>query len=162
MADIGTKSRPGLIGTVLELISSPDKLLEWRFFRFAVVGGSGVVVNMLMLWLGVTYFFAAWGESTLGVAGAFAIGVSIITNFLLNDVWTWGDRDKHGLSHFMQRMGKYVFVASIAGVVQWVVLIALSKQLGIAYLLANLVAIAAGIVINYVANNAWTFKNKEA
>jgi dolichol-phosphate mannosyltransferase len=59
-----------------------------RFFKFCVVGGSGVLVDMAvlfllsdprMLGLGLTRSKLAAGE------------IAIFTNFLLNDLWTFGD-----------------------------------------------------------------------
>ena len=143
-----------------------------RFFKFALVGGSGVVVNQLMLWLGVSVLFVSWPDKqAIALASFVAIGVSILTNFVLNDAWTWGDRDK--ASPWLFRFIKYALVASVAGGVQWIVLLALvdadlhtwmAAQLGLdglrdaGALLANFVGIAAGIVINYFANNWWTFR----
>lgn len=145
-------------------LRSPEIL---RFVKFAVVGGSGVVVNMAIFWLALHRLLVALPESaTLGAlaynprvawSGALAIGISIITNFLLNDAWTWGDRQKRGTLHFWWRLSKYVLVASVAGVVQWVALQSL-VGFGMHVMLANLCGIIAGIGINFVANNWWTFR----
>jgi len=130
-----------------------------RFLKFAIVGGSGVVVNMGMLWLGKVFIFNAMShQSAIAWAGFFAIAISILTNFLLNDGWTWSDRRADGVRAFLVRMGKYVLVASVAGVVQWLILQGF-VHVGVHYLLSNLVGIAAGIVMNYCANNWWTFRS---
>jgi len=138
-------------------LRSPETM---RFVKFAAVGGSGVVVNMGVLWLGKNYVFASLAHaSAVAWAGALAIAVSIVSNFVLNDGWTWRDREKRGTAHFFERLGKYVAVASVAGVVQWLVLQG-GVWLGLHYLLANFVGIGAGIVINYFLNNYWTFRAK--
>ena len=103
----------------MERFNSPEMR---RFIKFCVVAGSGVFVNMGILWLGVAILFTDL-ENAVAISGAVSIGVSILTNFLLNDLWTWADRPKRGIAHFFSRMTKYVFVASIAGVVQWGVLV---------------------------------------
>jgi len=129
-----------------------------RFGKFAIVGGSGVVVNMAGLWLGKNFIFTAMPlAQAVAWAGALAIAVSIITNFALNDLWTWGDREKLGFFHFIRRFSKYVMVASFSGIVQWLILQGL-VHLGFYYLLANFVGIGVGVVINYCANNWWTFR----
>ena len=133
-----------------------------RFLKFATVGGSGVVVNMGVLWIATVYVFGSLPHTTaVAWAGFLAIAISILTNFLLNDMWTWGDRRGTGASPFAVRLGKYVLVASIAGVVQWVILQGL-VHVSVHYMLANFVGIAAGIAINYVANNWWTFRSSES
>lgn len=129
-----------------------------RFLKFAVVGASGVVVNMGVFVAAFDFFFVGLGdESRLMWAGVLAVGVSILTNFLLNDAWTWGDREKGGALHFAWRLAKYFTVASIAGVVQLVVLWLLVRA-GLDEHVSNLAGIVAGIGINYVANNWWTFR----
>src|SRR5262245_41946521 len=78
-----------------------------RFLKFAMVGISGVLVNEGLLWLCTELFFTPLPHDVrILVGGAVAIGGSIFTNFLLNDVWTWGDREKLGTTHFFTRLGK--------------------------------------------------------
>ena len=63
-----------------------------RFLKFAAVGGSGVFVNLGAYALLKALF--GMGEDTTSRLLAYAISVeiSIITNFLLNDFWTFRDR----------------------------------------------------------------------
>ena len=90
-----------------------------------------------------------------GFAGIF---VAIFTNFLLNNAWTWRDRRQRGALPFLIRLAKYYAVASVAGAVQWTMLKVLTESFGIYYLISNLIGIAAGLVINFVINNLWTFR----
>src|SRR5690606_35633766 len=92
-----------------------------RLIRFGLVGGAGVVVNL------VIYRLFLWGlpeeqtiETRILIANFFGVLVSIFTNFLLNDRWTWGDREK-GEGRWFSRLGKYYLSASVAGVVQLIV-----------------------------------------
>ena len=67
-----------------------------RLFRFGVVGFSGVFVNLavseaLFRWALLELQPETW---RLAVANALGVVVSIFTNFILNDRWTWGDRSK--------------------------------------------------------------------
>ena len=61
-----------------------------RFLRFAAVGASGVVVNLGALALLTT------AGLTPTLASALAIQVSILTNFFLNDFWTFRDHEDQG------------------------------------------------------------------
>lgn len=123
------------------------------FFRFGIVGLSGIVVNEGLLALFTKVFL--W---PVGVAGALAIEISIITNFLLNNYWTWRtSRDKS----FLIRLLRYHSVAIISGLVNYAILLFLSG-LGMEPLIANLFGIAVGTVINFFLNHYWTFARKSA
>jgi dolichol-phosphate mannosyltransferase len=130
-----------------------------RIVKFGAVGASGVLVNALLFWLGAELLFADQGEAARnGAAGALAVGLSILTNFLLNDAWTWRDRRRGGGAGFFQRLLKYYVVAGAAGGIQIGVMLALSLWLGLWEHLANLIGIGAGICINFFVNNLWTFR----
>jgi putative flippase GtrA len=101
------------------------------------------------------------GGNRLTWSGIAAIGVAILTNFLLNDAWTWRDRRKaRGGAGFLVRLGQYYLVASVAGVVQWTTLKLLTESVGLHYLLSNLLGVIAGLAINFVVNNLWTFRDR--
>ena len=91
------------------------------------------------------------------------IGVSIFTNFVLNDLWTWGDRPKNGVRHWFYRLGLYYVFSSLAACVQMLVSNLLHNwALSLHYLVANMVGIAAAVLINYNVNNRWTFRDRIA
>jgi len=59
----------------------------WQFIKFAVVGASGTVIN-----LGLVYLFydtLSWNEY-LAITIGFV--VSVLTNFILNDIWTFNPK----------------------------------------------------------------------
>lgn len=89
----------------------------------------------------------------VSVAGVIAIESSIVSNFLLNNFWTWRD-NRH--KPFVMRLVQYHYVALIAGSVNYLILIGLSN-IGLHHLIANLVGIAFGTAINFLVNNYWTF-----
>lgn len=133
--------------------------LPLRVSRFALVGGSGVLVN-----LGVVALLAAAlpaGPGALRVASAGGIAVSLVSNFLLNSAWTWGDRS--GRSGIL-RFARYLLVSTAAGLLQWGVAVAARELLPLAEVLggsaiyvAQLAGIAMGMGLNYVANDLWTY-----
>ncbi|MBD3234719.1 MAG: hypothetical protein GF315_13420 [candidate division Zixibacteria bacterium] len=127
-----------------------------RFLKFSIVGGSGVAVNMGLLYLLTEVVGLYYVISSL-----IAIETSIITNFVLNDFWTW--RDKRGLtgSVFLIRLLKYNTSASLAAFIgNFVTLTALTEFFGFYYLIANLIGIGVGILINFFLNDRWTYKVK--
>jgi len=85
-----------------------------RFIKFSFVGLSGVVVNEGIFALFTEVLLRDLGIGTRNfIAGVVAILVSILTNFLLNDSWTWRDRRTHGKTAFAKRLVKYYAVAGI-------------------------------------------------
>ena len=123
-----------------------------RFLKFAAVGASGIVVNQGLLWffteiIGFYYLFSA----------AIGIEISIITNFILNDKWTFRDRS-HGKKGVLRRGLKFN-VVSVAGlVINISVLFACTEYFGIYYMTSNLIGIAAAFLWNYFVNLGWTWK----
>ena len=124
-----------------------------RFLKYCLVGASGVLVNMGLLWLltevgGLFYLASA----------AISIETSIITNFTLNDRFTFPDRRARGLAPFLRRLGKFNLVSLTGLAVNMAVLWTLTSMLGIHYLISNLVGIAAATMWNYAVNFLWTWK----
>jgi len=132
-----------------------------RFVRFAVVGASGVIVNFAFLALGL-WAFSGLGEGAReAAASALGIGVSIITNFFLNDVWTWGDRKKGARKRdYAMRFSTYSVGAGIAAALQFGVAAFFRSIFGAHVYLAQAAGIAVGTVVNYVINNRVVFKDK--
>jgi len=132
-----------------------------RFIRFCVVGASGVVVNLVFFSL--VYLWLLESMATIDkdlrflLANLVGFLISVFTNFLLNDYWTWGDRAKHH-DHFWRRLGAFYLVSSVAGVVQLGVAQLVHVSFHVIEQLAVLVGIGVATIINFVANNVWTFK----
>ncbi len=133
-----------------------------RVAKFAVVGASGVLVNHGILVLCVKVIFPSWEPSVRNLVGStLAVAVSIFTNFLLNNSWTWSDRRTAGLGALLTRLFRYYIVAGVAGVLQIGIFWGLSVPLGINLHLANLSGIGAGVLINFGVNHFWTFRTND-
>ena len=128
-----------------------SNILNIRLLKFGVVGISGVGVNMGML-----YFLTEYVHIPYLISSIIAIEISIISNFLLNDIWTWKDRIK---KKYIYRLIQYhVSVGITAVFVNWLLLLILTEVFGLYYLLSNLIGIAMGTFANYIINDVWTFK----
>ena len=129
----------------------------WRelsnILRFALVGISGIVVNMGILWgltelAGMYYLYSS----------AVAIETSIITNFLLNDFWTFGGEAGHRMGRRIHRFLSFQ-VVSLGGLAVNMAVLFIGKEIfGIYYLVANLLGILAGFVWNYLVNRHLTWR----
>lgn len=147
----------GRIGLMLERLG-PERQ---RFVRFAVVGASGVLVNFLFLTIGLWAFSGLAAGPRDTAASALGIVVSILTNFLLNDVWTWGDRKKGTRKRdFAYRLSAYVIGAGISAALQFGVAAMMRAWLDAHVYLAQAAGIAVGTVVNYIISNRVVFKDK--
>ena len=122
-----------------------------EFIKFCVVGGSGVFVNMgiyvlITRLLGVPYY----------IASPIAIELSILWNFTWNNFWTFKKRDASAT--WIGRLIRFHVVAGVAGLANYAALLVLVSVLGVWDVLANLIGIAFGTLINYFMNSLWTWK----
>lgn len=90
--------------------------LTTRFIKFCAVGASGVVVNLGCL----AAFVAAFGMRS-SIASAWAIELSIISNFIVNERWTFADQRAGGGA--LGRAVRFQLVSFVGAAVQWVVFV---------------------------------------
>ena len=127
-----------------------------RFWKFAMVGASGVVVNSLTLIILAEYFHAQ-----KVIAWMFAVGVSILSNFLLNNAFTWRDVRHSSRIHFLLR-GALAYPVAIMGIgANFAVYYPLLKYVSDAfpyYVLFNLLGIVAGTSVNFILSSRLVFR----
>ena len=124
-----------------------------RFVKFGLVGSSGVVVNLGVVWL--TLF---WTDDASLASGA-GIMVSVFTNFLLNDSWTWGDRTKKpGASTFLIRVLRYYLASAVAIAIQFGTTMLFIHVWELNVFLGQITGIVLGMFVNFAMHNVWTFR----
>jgi len=124
------------------------------FIKFCIVGGSGVIVNM-----GVYAFLTRLLHIPMEFASPVAIELSILSNFFLNNFWTFRWRNNN--STLRHKVLKFHIVSSIAAVINYALLLTLVKMFGVWDMGANLAGIAVGTFFNYAMNSLWTWKELE-
>jgi dolichol-phosphate mannosyltransferase len=126
-----------------------------RPIRFGLVGLSGVIVNTVILWVLVR-------DSGLPVllASALATEAAILSNFLLNDRWTFRTAAHEG--RLVQRLLRFNGVALGGMAITTAVLAAMTVYGHLPLLLANLLAVGAAMAWNYVVNSRWTWSMSQA
>jgi dolichol-phosphate mannosyltransferase len=122
-----------------------------RFIKFNLVGLSGVVVNEGLLIILATLVYYVY-------ASVVAIEVSIITNFIINDFWTFRDR-RHG--HIAARFFKFNGLMLIGLAVNLGILFAGTNYLSINYTLSNLIGIGAAFLVRYWLSLRYAWIKKE-
>ncbi len=128
-----------------------DTLPSSRLFRFCVVGGSGVFVDMGILYLLSDPHTLAWGLTRSKIIAA---ETAICTNFLLNDAWTFGDlaETSPGATSKLRRFLGFNAICTV-GVALNVALLNVLYNFGhLNRYLANAIAIAAVTLWNYGLN----------
>jgi len=131
-----------------------------RLLKFLVVGGIGVVVNLVVMALLIQSGFSGdWRAS------AIASAVAALHNYLLNNHWTFSDRRRNGRA-LLNGAFLYLPVAA-AGVAITTVSYSILSQARFRnnfgasslYLLgAQLVSILFGTYLNYALNKSFTWR----
>jgi putative flippase GtrA len=149
-----------------------------QFVRFCLVGGSGVIVNLivftlvLLVWqLALGHIHSAGGlvssahglvvkKDTQGLpavaaylANAAGFIVSVMTNYYLNRRWTFrSTKDVSG------ELPKFFTVSLIAYGGQLAIFWLLREQAQLAPIPSQLMAIVFVMPINFIANKLWSFR----
>jgi len=136
-----------------------------RFIKFCLVGISGVGVNWGLYWILTRFagFTPLDNAATGGILSgnlAMAIGIetSIITNFILNNYFTFADRNIQGVKAFLSRLFNFNLICLIGGLIQVGAANLLAITLGLYDLIAILLAIIAATLWNFLLNNFWTWR----
>jgi len=124
-----------------------------RFLKFCLVGASGVLVNEGLLWI-----LEQFSGLSLALSSGISIEASIISNFTLNDFFTFSDRRTVGARFFLQRLGKFNIVSLVGLGLNMGLLLLLTNVFHLYYLVANLGGIAAAMLWNYMVNLGWTWR----
>lgn len=151
------------------------QLVDWlhgfRFIRFGLVGASGTVVNLVVLYLAHEYVFKVIepADSRPYFSLALAIAVATANNFTWNRLWTWSDRQHATAVDDGERLSKRSLAAQLSqyaaaswfGILLQYALTLWLNRMGLHYLQANLIAIAVASISNFVANDRWTFRHRQ-
>ena len=126
------------------------KTHNWlQLVRFAAVGASGYVVNLAV--------FAACVHAlaiNYKLAAVLAFVVSVVNNFWWNRHWTFSAKQEHPI----QQGARFFAVSLVAFGFTYVVLVSLVSGAGMAKLVAQAIAIAAGTPLSFVGQKLWSFR----
>jgi len=98
----------------INITKNIQSVLE-KVIKYSIIGGLGTIVNEGVLLSLKPYI-------PVSVALALAIEISILFNFVLNDIWTFKERR---VGNFIKRMYKFHVAAIVGGAIQYVVVIGL-------------------------------------
>ena len=117
-----------------------------RTVRSAVVGGTGAAINMSALCV------LSWLVGLpLAAASTLAVELAAISNYLLDDSWTF-TRRRPSLGRFAR-----FNVASLMGLALNVFTVWYLAHVGVHFLAANVAGIAAGFTVNHAFGVSWVW-----
>lgn len=122
-----------------------------RWLRFNAVGLAGIAVQLAAL-----AGLKQWVDLPVLAATAIAVEIAVLHNFYWHERWTWGTAGTPGLGARLLRFHAANGLASIASNLVWMRL--LTGALGLHYLVANGISIAATALINFALSERFVFR----
>lgn len=120
--------------------------------RFVVVGTVAAGIQLVLLWA-----FVERGNLNYLIAAVLAIEMTIVFQYVVNNVWTFRAMRNVGRTAFVHGLLKTNLVRGSAIPIQLGVLYALVAWRAIPYLVANAIAIVLSGVYRYVLDVRWTW-----
>jgi dolichol-phosphate mannosyltransferase len=129
---------------------------EWkRIFKFGIVGISGIAVN-----LGILYLLVQYLNTEDLLASGIAIELSILNNFIWNDLWTFRAVENRKLSSRWHRLVAFNIVSAGGVIINIGIYYLLTRWFAVYYILAQFVGILIAFAWNFVVNRRLTWIRK--
>jgi dolichol-phosphate mannosyltransferase len=117
--------------------------------RFAAVGATGYAVNLIVFAICVHAL-----KIDYKLAAVVAFVVSVANNFWWNRHWTFSAKAQHPI----EQAAKFFAVSLVTFGFTYVVLVSLVDGAGMAKLVAQAMAIAAGTPLSFIGQKLWSFR----
>jgi dolichol-phosphate mannosyltransferase len=130
-----------------------------HLIKFLLVSGSAVVLNLLLLYLLVTYcgMGSSLGEN---IANFVSMEISVIYNFFMSRAITWQDRRQEKGRQLVYQLLKFHITIGITMLLR-VVLFFFLQLTGLHYLINATIGIAMAAAVNFVIYDTLIFQKKE-
>lgn len=119
-----------------------------QFLKFSLVGASGAVIDLGVLYL-LVQFFWVWYIA----AATISFLLAVTNNFLWNKFWTFSDSSRR----YGRQYTQFLVVSAVGLGLNNGILFLLVEGLGLWYIWAKVFAIAIVLAWNFTANKYWTF-----
>lgn len=126
-----------------------------RFIKFAAVGVSGVAVN-----LGVTAIAKELAGFTDFESWTSGIVIATLTNFLLNNYFTWKDLKATSKKEWAKKVLLYYLMSAVSGGMNLFIDKVVSGQWGLHYLIVHSIGIVVGMLVNFFFSKLVIWKDK--
>ena len=135
------------------VLSSQKNRAFRRWLKFNAVGGIGIGVQLAALALLRSLLHLDYLLATV-----LAVETAVLHNFLWHERFTWADRPASRFSHSLVRLVRFNASNGLVSILGNVLLMRLLVgALGMQYFVANLIAIAACSVVNFLLSDCFVF-----
>lgn len=124
-----------------------------RFIKFCIVGGSGMVVN-----LGILFILVEYARLSQNASWLIAVLLSILSNFVLNNSYTYRDRKSTSQKETMQRAFSYYQTSLLVMIFNFVIYKA-TMSLGFQYMVAAFLGIVFSTFFNFILANKLVWRD---
>jgi len=122
-----------------------------EFFRYFVVGVTGVLLDLGLLMIFKEYFL--WtAVMSVAVSQVIVIGY----NFLLNKYWSFGSKE---MPH--RQLIRFLAVVGVNYAISLVIIYIFSQKIGFDYRLVRLANIVLSVSWNFILYKYWVYKVEE-
>jgi putative flippase GtrA len=130
----------------------PSTLSRWLRFNF--VGGIGIVVQFVALFLMKTVFHINYLAAT-----ALAVEAAVVHNFVWHEQFTWADRVQSSWRRSFTRLVRFNVTVGGVSILGNLALMKVMVGLGhMNYLVANAIAIGLCSLANFLVSEEWVFE----
>ncbi len=134
------------------MIKIPNFRITQEFLKFSVVGAMNTIIHLLVLYV-LTEFFSIWYI----LSSLFAFLVAVTNSFILNTLWTFRKDIRYKTT---KKYSKFFIVSITAAISNLFFLYVFTEFIGLWYMISQLIAIAITLMINFIGNKLWTFKDE--
>jgi dolichol-phosphate mannosyltransferase len=124
-----------------------------QFVKFLLVGGSGLFVSSFVLWS-----FAELAAMHYLLAAIIATQASTLWNFGWTESWVFGPHETE--RPFVSRLLNFLLMNNAMLLLRGPIMTLLVSQLGLHYVLANLVSLFAMTILRYLLADKWIWHNR--
>jgi dolichol-phosphate mannosyltransferase len=128
--------------------------------RFYTVAASGLLINYLISFmLADNVANSVRSLSNLWYLQATLIGIiiSVTSNFFLNKIWTFEDRD-FSVVKTLKQYGSFAGISVVGATIQLLLLYLLVVEYGLQYRVSLILAIAIASITNFLLSKKYTFQ----
>jgi len=119
-----------------------------KFLKFGIVGASGVGVDF-----GITWLCKEKLRLNQYVANSIGFLCAVVSNYLLNRVWTFRSQDPAVAMQF----SKFLLASLVGLAINNTIIYLLNERLGVKFYTAKLIATGVVTLWNFWANYTFTF-----
>lgn len=133
---------------IIRLVSASSE--DSRFWKFAFVGMSGVIVNLSVYSILLTVL-----KFPVVLSGTLAAAIAMFSNFILNIKYTWPNTDR---GQFLRNLVLFYLFCGLGVGINSTVLAVLTHWFHLNNYLAQLIGITAATMWNFTSNNRWNWR----